>query len=146
MGLKAGLWLWLPWWWDSKETTCNMGDLGSFPGLGRSPGGWHGNLLQYSCLENPHGLPVNPQRSLAGYNPWSRKELYMTEWLSIAQHQIHRFHLCRFSQPLMEFLDMEGWLHCAILYKGTWTSVDFIHRSRGMQEPRPCRYWVLAVL
>ena len=53
MGLKAGLWLWLPWWWDSKETTCNMGDLGSFPGLGRSPGGGHGNLLQYSCLENP---------------------------------------------------------------------------------------------
>ena len=29
------------------------GDLGSIPGLGRSPGGWHGNLLQYSCLENP---------------------------------------------------------------------------------------------
>ena len=30
--------------------------------LGRSPGGRHGNLLQYSCLENLHG-----QRSLAGY-------------------------------------------------------------------------------
>ena len=28
-------------------------DAGSTPGLGRSPGGWHGNLLQYSCLENP---------------------------------------------------------------------------------------------
>ena len=53
MGLKAGLWLWLPWWWDSKETTCNMGDLGSVPGWGRSPGGGHGNPLQYSCMENP---------------------------------------------------------------------------------------------
>ena len=28
-------------------------DEGSIPGLGRSPGGEHGNLLQYSCLENP---------------------------------------------------------------------------------------------
>ena len=39
----------------SKESTCNAGDLGLIPGLGRSPGGWHGNSLQYSCLENPHG-------------------------------------------------------------------------------------------
>ena len=36
----------------SKETACNVGDLGSIPGLGRSPGGVHGNPLQYSCLEN----------------------------------------------------------------------------------------------
>ena len=38
-----------------KESACNAGDLSSIPGLGRSPGGGHGNLLQYSCLENPHG-------------------------------------------------------------------------------------------
>ena len=38
---------------DSKESACNVGDLGSIPGLGRSPRGGHGNLLQYSCLENP---------------------------------------------------------------------------------------------
>ena len=35
------------------ESSCNAGDLGSIPGLGRSPGGGHGNPLQYSCLENP---------------------------------------------------------------------------------------------
>ena len=46
---------------DGKESACNAGDLGSIPGLGRSPGGRHGNPPQYSCLENPHG-----QRSLAG--------------------------------------------------------------------------------
>ena len=40
---------------DSKESACNMGDLGSIPGLGRSPGGGHGSQLQYSCLENLHG-------------------------------------------------------------------------------------------
>ena len=37
---------------DSKEYTCNAGDLGSIPGLGRSPGEGHGNPLQLSCLEN----------------------------------------------------------------------------------------------
>ena len=40
---------------DDKESTGNAGDLSSIPGLGRSPGGGRGNLLQYSCLENPHG-------------------------------------------------------------------------------------------
>ena len=38
---------------DGKESACHMGDLGSVPGLGRSPGGGHGNPLQYSRLENP---------------------------------------------------------------------------------------------
>ena len=40
---------------DGKESACNVGDLGSIPGLVRSPGGGHGNPLQYSCLENSHG-------------------------------------------------------------------------------------------
>ena len=38
---------------DGKESAFNAGDLGSIPGLGRSPGGRHGNPLQYSYLENP---------------------------------------------------------------------------------------------
>ena len=38
---------------EGKESACNMGDLGSIPGSGRSPGEGNGNLLQYSCLENP---------------------------------------------------------------------------------------------
>ena len=62
---------------DSEESTCNVGDLGSIPGLGRSPGGGHDNPLQCTCLENPHG-----QRSLAGYSPWGCKESDSTEWLS----------------------------------------------------------------
>ena len=59
---------------DSKESTCNVGDLGSIPELGRSPGEEHGNPLQYSSLENPHG-----QRSLVGYSPWGGKESGMTK-------------------------------------------------------------------
>ena len=37
---------------DSKESAHKVGDLRTIPGLGRSSGGGHGNLLQYSCLEN----------------------------------------------------------------------------------------------
>ena len=59
-----------------KESACNAGDLGSIPGLGRTPGGGHGNSLQYFCLENPR------ERNLVGYSPWGHKESNTTEGLS----------------------------------------------------------------
>ena len=55
-----------------KNLPANAGDLrdlGSIPGLGKSPGGGLGNPLQYSCLEKSHG-----QRSLVGYSPQGHKE------------------------------------------------------------------------
>ena len=57
-----------------KESSCSLGDLGSIPGLGRSPGGGHDNLLQYSCLDNRMD-----RGSLAGYSPWGHKESDTTE-------------------------------------------------------------------
>ena len=51
-----------------KNLPANAGDTGdesSVPGLGRSPGGRHGNPLQYSCLGKSGG-----QRNLVGYGPW----------------------------------------------------------------------------
>ena len=66
---------------DGKEFACNAGDLDSIPGLGRSLGGGHGNLLHYTCLENPHG-----QRSLVGYSPRGCKEANVKERLRTAQH------------------------------------------------------------
>ena len=51
MGFPGGL--------DHKESAYSTGDLGSIAVLGKFPGERHGNPLQYSCLENPHG-----QRSL----------------------------------------------------------------------------------
>ena len=63
-----------------KNPPANGGDLkdmGLTPGSGRSPGVWHGNALQYSCLENPHG-----QRSLVSYCPQGLKEADMNEALS----------------------------------------------------------------
>ena len=65
---------------DSKESACNVGNLGLIPGLGRCPGGGCGNLLQYSCLGNSHG-----QRSLGATCSWGHKGSDTTEWLSTAQ-------------------------------------------------------------
>ena len=83
--VRFGLFQWLallfgfPGGSDGKESTWNVGGLSSTPALGRSPGGGHGNPLQYPCLENSHG-----QRSLVGYSPWGHKELDMTKWWSTA--------------------------------------------------------------
>ena len=74
-----------------KESACNVGDLRSIPGFGRSPGGGHGNSLQYSCLENPHG-----HRS---YSPWGHKQLDRIERLITAQHCIHAWRISWTGQP-----------------------------------------------
>ena len=57
----------LPRWHYVKNPLANAGDVGSTPGLGRSPGVGNGNPFQYSCLKNPmdretwwatvHGVP-----------------------------------------------------------------------------------------
>ena len=55
-----------------KNPPANVGDVrnaGLIPEFGRSPGGGHGNPLQYSSLENPYG-----QRSPAGYSPLGFRE------------------------------------------------------------------------
>ena len=79
------------------KNTCNAGDLGLIPGLGRSPGGGHGNPLQYSCLENPHG-----QRILGGYSPWCCKESGMTEQQHTYKKCIHLDY-----QPNQDTLEMK---------------------------------------
>ena len=63
-----------------KEYAHSVGELGSIPGLGRSPGVGNCSPLQCYCLENPHG-----QRSLVDYSPWGLKELDTAKQLSIAQ-------------------------------------------------------------
>ena len=70
MTLYGDVWLLEAFPGDSvvKNLPANAGDTGLIPGSGRSPGGGNGNILQYSCLENPQG-----QRSLARYSPWGCK-------------------------------------------------------------------------
>ena len=59
---------------NSLASARDIRETGSIPGLRRSPGGGHGNPLQYSCLENLH-----QQKSLVGYSPKGCKESDMTE-------------------------------------------------------------------
>ena len=61
---------------DRKGSACNVGDLGSVPGSGRSPGEGNGNPHHYSCLEN------SMYRGAVGYSPWNHKGSDRTEQLS----------------------------------------------------------------
>ena len=61
---------------DGEKSACSAGDLGSIPGLGRCPGGGHGNTLQYSCLESPW---TEEPGGLGSPGSWGHKELDMTE-------------------------------------------------------------------
>ena len=62
-GLPTPLFLGFPCGLAGKEFTCDAGDLGSIPGLGRSPGEGKGYPLQYSGLENSmHYSPLGLQR------------------------------------------------------------------------------------
>ena len=63
---------------DNRESACNVGDPGSIPGLGRSPGEGNGNLLQYSFLEN------SMDRG-GWHSSWDHKELVTTELCSLTQ-------------------------------------------------------------
>ena len=67
---------------DGEESSCNAGDQDLIPGLGRFLGGGHGNPLQYSCLENPHG-----QKNLTGYIHGVAKS--QTQLCDQAQHTQH---------------------------------------------------------
>ena len=73
---------------DGNESACNVGDLGSFPGLGRSPGEGNGYPHQYSGLENPMDRGAW-QATVHG----GRKESDTTEWLS----------LCLFNVMILRF-------------------------------------------
>ena len=64
---------------DGKESACYVGDLGSIPGLGRSPGGRHGYPLQYSRLripktEDPHGLQLMVSQRVGHY--WATNKVH----------------------------------------------------------------------
>ena len=61
---------------EGKESTRNAGDMDSIPGLGGSPREGHGNLLQYSCLENPM------DRGAWWATVHEVAESDMTEWLT----------------------------------------------------------------
>ena len=64
---------------DDKESACSVGDLGSIPGSGRSPGEGKQLLSLVFLPGESHG-----QRSLVGYSPWGCKESDTTERLILS--------------------------------------------------------------
>ena len=105
----------LPKWLIGKESACEAEDAGEtvklIPGLRRSPGGGHGNSLQYFCLENPHG-----QRNLVGYSPWGHTEADTAEVTEHASHenspwfgaQIRKWEPCFFSPQNVFYITETG--------------------------------------
>ena len=136
-------------------------DASWIPGLGRSPGGGHGNLLQYSCLENPHG-----QRSLAGCSPrghsWAPKHhtahhcLYANYRHPPVAHWVKHLPAMQepqetqvWSQHPEDPLEEEMATHSSILgWRILWTEEPGALQSMGSQRAghdkstRPC-VWLL---
>ena len=101
-----------------KNLPANPGDLGSVPGLGRSPAGGNGNLLQYSCLGNPwaeepdrlqpmesqrvrHDLATQQCRLLLHcFSPWGCMKLSLGPVTSMSSQVRNIIFLLRLSDPL----------------------------------------------
>ena len=107
---------WLPWWLRSKNPPANTGDAGdmsSIPGVERSPGGGHGNPLEYSCLENPIDKGVW----------WAGKSHNMTECMHALCTLIY-YHLTILSSHLSSFYSLE--ILCELLSRDmTWYKQKF---------------------
>ena len=87
----------------SKESACNAGDLGSTPGLGRSPGEGHGNPLQYSYLQNPWTEEPTGLQSVGSQNVGQQLKQLSTEyeprWVSLGAKSL-TFVIPCFSEPI----------------------------------------------
>ena len=94
-------------WLSGKESACNTGaavDVGPVPGLGKSPGGGNGNLLQYSCQDSPidrgawWATVQRVAKNRTGFSYWAHKipqvSLYQNS-LSTQESWIHVLSLYR---------------------------------------------------
>ena len=119
---------------DSTVSAYNVGDPGSIPGLGRSPGEGNGNPLQYSCLENPmdreawwatvHGVAKSRTRlsyftSISLQVKTSSLILFLLGYKGFTM--LHQFQTCSSESPLFLFFAGEG--GGTFLYRPLW-SID----------------------
>ena len=80
---------------NTPTNAVDVGDMGSIPGLERSPGGGHGNPLQYSCLEN------TMDREAWWATVYSREDLDTTE--AICTRALLFYSTC-FKEPAFHFI------------------------------------------
>ena len=118
-------------------------DAGSIPGLGRSPGGGHGNPLQYSCLENPmdrgawkaSAHRVTQSRT---WLKWLGDALLNTpaqNWLSPLTRACREMNYLTFSQPPITFPN--AWDHSSSLYHKYLRSLAFVDANLRFVLLRP---------
>ena len=91
-----------------KNLACNAGgagDVGSIPGLGRSPGGGHGNPLQYSCLENPRQVDRGAWLATVHRVPKSQTRL---KKLSTLAHENFYYPPLRIDLPQKDRLSLQS--------------------------------------
>ena len=74
-----------------EVSTCNAGDLGSTPGLGRSPGEGKGHSLQYSSLENSMNCVVH---GVTKSQPWLRDFHFQVLFFANKANKVHRDCCC----------------------------------------------------
>ena len=94
---------------DGKESACNVGDSGSIPGLGRSPGEGNGNPLQYSCLEN------SVDRGAWRAAVHRVTESATSEWLTLSDSNAH----LPFLYPCLGVFSLLQWRLCLFLLSYT---------------------------
>ena len=130
----------LPRWLSGKESTCQAGDMGLIPGLGRSPGERNSNPLQYSCLRNLMDR---------GYNPWGRRVRH--DWATKQQSSVYNpMAVIKILSCLLDLYSVLLLIHsvrnywaltssqahsdCCLSVGKMWTS----HDSTGVTRPWPC--------
>ena len=121
-----------------KNPPANAGgtrDVGSVPGLGRSPGGGHGNPLRYSCLENPMDTG-------AWWATVHRAEKSRTQMKRFSMHSMYKFcqEKCLLTAP-GPLLKEINWIYSNILKMISWAShfcsleFDLVHEPTLMSGP-----------
>ena len=104
---------------DSKEAACSAADGGSIPGSGRSPGGGHGNPLQYSCLENSMDRGAWQATVRGVEKSWHD----LSDW---------HFHFVELHSPLLQFGSQRG-LH-SVNYVCVYLEISFKMIQMNLQN------------
>ena len=104
-----------------KNPPANVGDTGSVPGSGRSPGGGHSNPLQYSCLENP----MDRGAWWATVHEVTESQTQMSDWAQAQAcfSQLMKFHLSEYSFPHFSYILKSIWNYKNCI-PNTWPPIN----------------------